>query len=105
LNAKGSEEEGLTVDTITLDTVFADVQDCNLLKLDCEGSEYEIMYSASDETLSKIEKIVCEFNNVDEGRQNGASLRDFLLSRGFVIDPSGPLDGESGFLCARRVAG
>jgi len=105
LNAKGSEEEGLTVDTITLDTVFADVEACNLLKLDCEGSEYEIMYSASDETLSKIEKIVCEFNNVDEGRQNGASLRDFLLSRGFVIDPSGPLDGESGFLCARRVHG
>ena len=105
LNAKGSGENGLTVECTTLDAVFSDIKACDLLKLDCEGSEYEIMYSACDDTLAKIKKIVCEFNNVDDDLQNGIALRDFLQTRGFLIDPSGPLDGESGFLCARRAGG
>ena len=104
LTEKGSSENGMDVDCTTLDKVFEDIDSCGLLKLDCEGSEYEVLYSASDSTVSKISRIVCEFNNVDDDRKNGAALRDFLLTKGFEIDPSGPLDGESGFICARKNA-
>ena len=105
LTEKGSSEKGVDVDCTTLDKVFEDIENCGLLKLDCEGSEYEVLYAASDSTFSKISRIVCEFNNVDDDRKNGAALSDFLLSKGFEIDPSGRLDGESGFICARKNAG
>lgn len=104
LTEEGSDEDGLEVECITLDRLFGKIEVCDLLKMDCEGSEYEILYSAADETISKIRRIVCEFNNADSEVRNGIALREFLISKGFSIDPSGPLDGESGFLCARRRA-
>ena len=38
------------------------MEKCDFLKLDCEGGEYEILYHASETSLQKIGRIVCEFN-------------------------------------------
>jgi len=100
---KDSAEKGLDVECITLDKVFADVDRCDLLKLDCEGSEYEILYSASNETFGRISRIVCEFNNIDSERKNGTSLGSFLAQKGFEVEAIGPQEDESGFFCAKRV--
>lgn len=59
---RGFEE----VEIITLGEVFSkyNIQRCNLLKLDCEGSEYEILYSLKARNLNKIEKIAFEHHIV-----------------------------------------
>ncbi|MFQ5655201.1 MAG: FkbM family methyltransferase [Planctomycetota bacterium] len=40
------------------------VEACDLLKLDCEGAEYEILLEAPESTLSSIERIHMEYHNV-----------------------------------------
>ncbi len=103
LTDKSSNESGLKVQCIPLDKAVKDVgEQCDLLKLDCEGGEYEILYSASDETLTQIKRIVCEFNILDRQSRNGAALRDFLSKKGFHVDMLVLLDETCGFICAKR---
>lgn len=54
---------GITVDSITLDQVFADLPDgCDILKMDIEGSEREVIAEASLTTLAKIRYLTMEFD-------------------------------------------
>ena len=57
-------ENKIQVQSITLDTIFNDnkIEKCDMLKLDCEGAEYEILMN-SDESLKKIENISLEYHN------------------------------------------
>ena len=103
LTGKDSGENGIEVECLSLDTALAVIERCDFLKLDCEGGEYEILYSASPETILKIGRIVCEFNVIDEDKRNGEGLREFLNANGFYVDELKPLDRTSGFICARRA--
>lgn len=58
LNEKNAE-----VTILSLDDCLADLNAVDLLKLDCEGAEYEILLQAKDETLSKIQKIAAEVHD------------------------------------------
>jgi FkbM family methyltransferase len=100
---RGSDADGIEVDCVSLDHVFRSITKCDLLKLDCEGGEYEILYSASPATISKIERVVCEFNVLDDEDRNGKSLGEFLSSNGFRVEKLERLDETSGFVCARRL--
>jgi len=57
-------------------------------KMDCEGGEYDILFSLPDEILNKISKIGMEYHNLDETR-HVARLREFLESRGFLVSLAG----------------
>ncbi len=102
LSENSSETEGVIVHCISLNEALETFPQCNLLKLDCEGSEYEILYSSSPETLNKIKKIVGEFHNLDNKEKNGESLRKFLEENSFQIDVFQPLDKSSGLICAKK---
>lgn len=99
---RNSDVAGLTVESIPLDDIMADLPRCHLLKLDCEGGEYEILYSAADSSLAKIARIVCEFNVLDSEHRNGYALGDFLGKKGFTVDEIKMLDPSSGFISARQ---
>ena len=49
---------------ITLKRLFSDfaIDHCDLLKLDCEGAEYDTLYSAPEATLSRVERIAMEYH-------------------------------------------
>lgn len=101
---------GLKVSCISLDDLMEEnaIERCHLLKLDCEGSEYEILRSARPETLERIDKIVGEYHPVP-GMSNLATaedvLEDLLQSRGFVVEWMAPSDdGGGGIFRARRAA-
>ena len=79
------------------------MEKCDFLKLDCEGGEYEILYHASETSLQKIGRIVCEFNIIDRDQRNGKALRTFLIACGFVVDKLVMLDNKSGFICAKQT--
>jgi FkbM family methyltransferase len=49
-----------SVKSLTLDSLLRNLPQIDLLKLDCEGAEYEILGSASPEIFQKIDRIVME---------------------------------------------
>ena len=53
------------------------------MKIDCEGAEYEILFSLSKKELEKIKKISMEFHNY--GEYTGEDLAKFLHKNGFKI--------------------
>lgn len=57
------------IKTITFDDIFEkyNIDKCKLLKIDCEGAEYEILYSASENNLKKCNNMRAEFHgNIEE---------------------------------------
>lgn len=52
-------------EVVTLADVFSanDVGRCDFLKMDCEGSEYEILFAAPDELLGRVAKMVVEVHD------------------------------------------
>jgi FkbM family methyltransferase len=71
--------EGIAVDMITLHQFLP----CDVLKLDCEGAEYEIFRSLSDEELRTIRFILIELHTV-EGESRDA-LKERLMKAGFRL--------------------
>jgi hypothetical protein len=75
------------------------IKHCDLLKMDCEGSEYEILRSARPETLRCVDKIVGEYHR-PPGELSAKSpedlLDDLLRSRGFTVEGMHPFEGRSG---------
>ena len=61
-----SLEDATVVGSVTLDDVLAPFPVVHLLKIDCEGAEYSIFNSVSDETISKVQKLVIELHGLDE---------------------------------------
>jgi FkbM family methyltransferase len=78
--------ERVTIQAITLEEVLEreriDIVD--LLKLDCEGAEYEILMKAPEETLTKIERIIMEYHDLDEDHAH-KKLVPFLEKLGYVV--------------------
>lgn len=90
-------------EVLTLGDVFArfGVSRCALLKLDCEGAEYEILFGAEDGTLGRVERIVMEYH-VGLNEHTPDRLAGFLESSGFEVDVFRIRDEEGGHLHARR---
>ncbi len=72
------------VRAITLSQILRrfQIERVDFLKLGCEGAEYEILFSASRATLSRIRRIVGEYHDLDAERHGGV-LKAFLTQNGF----------------------
>lgn len=103
-----------TVQTTTLERIFAKnrIDRCDLLKLDCEGSEFKIIYSTPKTVFDKIDNIFLEYHNwipSTEFRQkqapntSGKTLQTFLQNLGYTVKnfPNHKMP-ELGFLWAKR---
>jgi FkbM family methyltransferase len=92
-----------SVRVLTLDDLFTilDIQRCDLLKLDCEGAEYEVLFGASRDSLSRIRHIAAEYHIglTDYGPE---LLQRFLEERDFAVTVFGLRDAEGGHLHASR---
>jgi len=79
-------KDSLEVACTTLPDIFEGnkVKKCDVLKLDCEGGEYDILLNAPDKILSKIGMIVAEYHDglTSYTRED---LRNFLENRNFEI--------------------
>lgn len=82
----------ITVPMISLESIFADnnIDVCDFLKLDCEGAEYDALYSLSPERLASIRFIAMEYHHFSKDpRHTPAHLKTFLEHHSFtVIEPS-----------------
>lgn len=89
--------DGIKISTITLQDIIKDfdVSDA-ILKLDCEGCEYETILNSSSEILQKFTDIQIEYHN---GYQN---LEKKLLSVGFEVSHAVIDNMHRGHIHAKR---
>lgn len=78
----------IEVPAYSLETLFKrqKLNGIDLLKLDCEGAEYQILYNAPDHILSKISKMSIETHKGKDRTESLMALRIFLGSKGFVTE-------------------
>jgi len=95
------------VDCVTLKDVFYmnGINRIDLLKMDCEGSEYEILFNSPRDILTNIRKIAMEYHEFSSGEHHYCSkeLSGFLRKAGFEVECIVPDPRESiGYLYATR---
>ena len=78
----------IKVKAITLEQIIESnkLDRVDLLKLDCEGSEYPIMYETPRHVWDKVNMIYMEDHPLDKDRRNHDSAVNFLQSLGFKCD-------------------
>lgn len=101
----GAAPEGLEtveVPAITLEQALARMPQgrCDFLKIDCEGAEFDILLSMSEEALSRIGHIALEYHDAHTPHRH-QELVAFLSARGFEVHTRpNPVWRELGFLFA-----
>lgn len=68
-----------------------------VLKIDRDGAEYELLRSASNETLQKFPEIVMEYHN------GYPPLQERLKQAGFQTEIVKEISRDQGILFARRL--
>lgn len=77
--ADSAEEDCDLVATITLASILERIETVDLLKVDCEGGEYEILFGADAGVFDRIQTIKLEYH---KGRKD--ELAAILARRGFA---------------------
>ncbi len=80
-----SQLKTVQVPCVTLPEIFDkhQLKRCNLLKMDCEGSEFEILYNCPVSYLHRIDQMAMETHGRKEASHNITSLEGYLNSIGF----------------------
>tara|TARA_B100000029_G_scaffold17184_1_gene17617 strand:- start:2622 stop:3398 length:777 start_codon:yes stop_codon:yes gene_type:complete len=94
----------ITVDSISLKQIFDDndIKKCKLLKLDCEGSEYQIIENFPTDYFNRIENIAMEYHLADSKPELGKKLIKKLETIGFEIQTKDHYN-DMGFLIAKNI--
>jgi len=82
-----STSHALKVDSISLKKIIDEnyINQCNLIKMDCEGSEYEIIESLPLEYFKKISKMIIEYHFADSKPKLVNELKTKLMTASFKI--------------------
>ena len=76
------------VKAVTLQDIFEQerLRTVDLLKMDCEGSEFSILYHTNPATLRRIGQMAIEVHgNADDDTHNAHALGEFLTAAGFTV--------------------
>jgi FkbM family methyltransferase len=107
-HAEGSASTGtasIPVPSITLAQAFQrlGINHCDLLKMDCEGAEYAILFNSPPEALEKVQRIVMEYHD-DVTQFTHAHLARFLVEKGFNVQSTPNFVHKTlGYLYASRA--
>jgi FkbM family methyltransferase len=101
LNVKKS----LSVSSLSLVDALArlGLESCDLLKLDCEGAEYSILFETPQPVLERIQRIVMEYHD-NLLQYKHYDLTRFLNEQGFQVETfPNPVHSDLGYLRAIRI--
>ena len=100
-NSKSSKS--VTVNSISLQQIFDNnnIEYCDFLKLDCEGSEYEIIKNLPVTYFKKIKKMIIEYHMADTNPELLDELISILKSQNYTLETK-TLFKDIGFLYAIR---
>ena len=95
--------KSVLVKSTSLKKIFDEncIEFCNFLKMDCEGSEYEIIRELPPEHLSKIEKMIIEYHMADSHPELLAEL-EIKLRQYFQVDIRPSINGM-GIIYAQKI--
>ena len=81
----GLQENTVQVSCVTLQEIFDEhhLERCDLLKIDCEGAEYEILYNCPVNYLHRVAQMAIEVHGGAGPNQNIESLANYLSSNDF----------------------
>ncbi|MDI6725795.1 MAG: FkbM family methyltransferase [Smithellaceae bacterium] len=79
-------KDRIRVSAVTIQDILAEngLVRCDLLKMDCEGAEYDILYRCPPEVLGRIERIALEIHEGPGTDQNIEAIEAFLRKGGFI---------------------
>ena len=101
---QGDNVEQMEVPCTTLMEIMESnhLERVDLLKMDCEGAEYEILYSTPPSHLERIAEIRMEYHNLDSDERHVDGLKRFFTRSGFTVTHLKPGSGTNGTLWAER---
>lgn len=86
---KAIEPTGETqiVQTTTLERIFNKnrIEECDLIKMDCEGAEYNIIYNTDKKIFDKVSHIFMEYHDWIEGESH-KELKLYLEKLGYKVE-------------------
>jgi FkbM family methyltransferase len=85
IHQKSSNTESVEVKAISLESFLQqqDIVNIDLIKLDCEGAEYPILYNIPDTLFKKIHALCIETHHGEAKNHNAVDLLQFLKSKGY----------------------
>jgi len=98
-NANIDRDEYELVNTISLNDIVSkeSISCVHLLKMDCEGSEYDIIAGTSKSTFSKISRIIVEYHHGKAGE-----MVENLQQHGFKLEKQSRATEKEGMLWFRK---
>ncbi len=86
INDGSSIADRLVVHGLSLKDAFQNlgIGQCDLMKIDCEGAEFEILFHTSDVLLDKIDRIVMEYHD-NVGCHTHFDLEKYLAEKGYSV--------------------
>jgi FkbM family methyltransferase len=101
----GRDTRSIEVEATSLNAILSKhgIDRCDLLKIDCEGAEYAILFGTDPLALAKVEHIALEYHDGITD-YNHEELVAFLMDRGYSVRLK-PLDThrDIGYLFAARL--
>ena len=81
-----SQRERIRVPAVSLPGIFEEyrLERFDLLKMDCEGAEFGILYSCPPEFLGRVDRIAMEVHRGSGEGQNIDALETYLKQAGFI---------------------
>ena len=91
---RNKQGKNITVKAVGINDLLTTCQvpRCDLLKVDCEGSEYQIIEAATTDTLSRIGAIVLEGHPSQNPKHQFSFIKDKLVAHGFIMTYHHALD-------------
>lgn len=95
LNSLVERGTGLTVDTTTFDAIVAGLpRGPDVVKIDCEGAEYDLVFGSAPESWAGVRRIVLEYH--PNARHSWPELRDWFAEQGLFVTDEKPENPEQG---------
>jgi FkbM family methyltransferase len=91
----------IAVPSVSLESILNQLRPnvCDLVKMDCEGAEFDILLSSPSEVVQRIRRIVLEYH--DWPPNSHVTLVDRLISLGYCVKTSpNAVHSETGYLFA-----
>lgn len=83
-----NDSHGISVPVKPLMTILDQLNGatCDFLKMDCEGAEYDILYTLPEETFARLPFMAVEFHHFsDDPTHRPGPLKEFLTKKGYNL--------------------
>ena len=96
--------KSVKIKSIKLEDILQEnkIKKCDLIKIDCEGAEYDIVMDMTEKDLNKIENFCIEYENLNNVKYTIKDLVEKLQSNNFIVQLK-KISENSGYLFAKKI--